>query len=317
MKTNLSLCVPTAKRPKILGKLLDNISSQRLIPDEIIIIDGANETETKNEVDIRKKSFDDGVLQYYPSQLGLTLQRNIGIDICKSKYICMLDDDVILEPDCLEKMVEFLNSEEGNKYAAISAFISNNYGRDFFKMEKFLNKIQVYDGELKPGRWLYCGAFLVLSTLKQFDGVYDTQFIPGGAAIFRKKIIDDIRPDSNFKFIGEDKHWTLRISQKYKIGVLGNAKLIHDHVSVGVRKTPFKRELEAERNLAIILVDCDENLTLRRYLFFFSYRVIKNTIDIILNIYRLRFDMLTTILGRFIGSIINIIPPRYFNNHFK
>ena len=55
MKTNLSLCIPTAKRPKILGRLLDNISYQKLIPDEIIIIDGANETETRNEVDNERK----------------------------------------------------------------------------------------------------------------------------------------------------------------------------------------------------------------------------------------------------------------------
>ena len=40
MKTNISLCIPTAKRPKILGKLIDNISEQNLVPDEIIIIDG-------------------------------------------------------------------------------------------------------------------------------------------------------------------------------------------------------------------------------------------------------------------------------------
>jgi len=310
MKTNISLCIPTAKRPKILGKLIDNISEQNLVPDEIIIIDGAKDNSTRDEIETRKKNFDEGVLQYYTSELGLTLQRNVGIDICKSKYICMLDDDVILDTDCLEKMVEFLNSEEGNKYAAISAFISNNYGREFFKIEKFLNKIQVYDGELKPGRWLYCGDFLELSTLKQFDGVYDTQFIPAGAAMFRKKIIEKIRPNSNFKFGGEDKHWTLRISQKHKIGVLGNAKLIHDHVSGGVRKSPFKQSFISERNLAIILVECDQNLKMSRYFTFFLFRIFKNLIDIFLNIFSLRYDKTNIMMGRLIGAFINFFPPK-------
>ena len=315
MSLKLSLCIPTAKRPKILGRLLDNISYQKLIPDEIIIIDGVSDNKTKMEVEKRKTAFPNGTLRYCSSELGLTLQRNIGIDKSNSDYICMLDDDVLLESDCLYKMIEFLESGEGKYYAAISAYITNNYGREFYAIENFFNRIKIYDGDLKPGRWLYCGEFLELSSLKPFEGIYDTQFIPAGAAMFRKSVIDQIRPFSNFKFGGEDKHWTLRISQKHKIGVLGNARLSHEHVSIGVRKSPFKQGMISERNLAIILVECDGSITSKRYIVFLFYKALKNLIDTIIILISFRFDMIPLLLGRWVGWFCNFIPPRYFNNH--
>ena len=317
MSLKLSLCIPTAKRPKILGRLLDNVSKQILLPDEIIIIDGARDPSTSAEVNVRKNNFPKGVLKYYGSDLGLTLQRNVGINNSKSEYICMLDDDVLLEPDCFQNMITFLDSPTGKEYAAVSAFITNNYGRKFFKLERILNKLRVYDGELKPGRWLYCGEFLQLSTLAPFDGIFDTEFLPAGAAIFRRSVIKKIRPYSNFKFGGEDKHWTLRISQKYKIGVLGQAKLIHEHVDIGVRKSKFRQGMISERNLAIILIECGKSNPIPRYFAFIFYKAFKNLIDTIISLILLQFNTIPILLGRWVGFIWNLVPPKNTNDNYE
>jgi len=308
----LSLCICTAKRSKILERLLVNLSGQILIPDEILVIDGAKDTDTKDVVIKCNTLFPKEILKYIPSDLGLTLQRNVGIDNAIGEYVCMLDDDVLLEPDCLKTMINFLDSTQGMPYAAVSAYITNEYGREFYKLERFFHKLGIYDGELKPGRWLYCGEFLELSTLKPFDGIYETQTLPAGAAVFRSNIIEKIRPLSQFKFGGEDKHWTLRISNIYKIGVLGNARLVHEHVSNGVRKKQIIQGAISTRNRAIIMIDCDLKPSYKRYLVFMVYSLINNSIKTLLIIFTFKWNG-GWIIGQWAGWLRNFIPPRKSN----
>jgi glycosyltransferase involved in cell wall biosynthesis len=310
----LSLCICTAKRSQILERLLVNISEQVLIPDEILVVDGAKEISTKDVVMKCNTLFPKEIIKYIPSDLGLTFQRNVGIDNSIGEYICMLDDDVILEPDCLESMINFLDSKAGLSFAAISAYITNEYGRDFYKLERLFHKIGIYDGELKPGRWLYCGEFLELSTLKPFDGIYESQALPAGAAMFRKRIIEKVRPIPKFNFGGEDKHWTLRISNIHKIGVLGNAKLVHEHVASGVRKPKIIQGAISARNRAIILSDCDPNPSYKRYIVFMLYSLFKNSINTILIILTFKWND-GWIIGQWAGWFKNFIKPKRSNNN--
>ena len=81
----------------------------------------------------------------------------------------MLDDDVILDTDCLEKMVEFLNSEEGNKYAAISAFISNNgkilEKQGYFEDKMLKKQINLYEGKTFYAKYGNLPLYLILSVI--------------------------------------------------------------------------------------------------------------------------------------------------------
>ena len=76
----------------------------------------------------------------------------------------------------------------------------------------------------------------------------------------------------------------------------------------GVRKSPFKQSFISERNLAITLVDCNENLNMSRYFIFFLFRIFKHFIDFTLNIFSLRYDMIYIMMGRFLGAFMNFFP---------
>jgi len=51
-------------------------------------------------------------------------------------------------------------------------------GQPFLGLDRFFHRIGVFDGEFRPGRWLYCGYFLELEHVMRTDGILATDFLP-------------------------------------------------------------------------------------------------------------------------------------------
>src|SRR5690606_5640688 len=89
-----------------LLKLLISIQQQTLLPNQIIIVDGSLDNQTKNL--LSKQHFEN--LEYYLVQKkdrGLTRQRNFGLAKVQesSDVICFLDDDTVLDPDYFRNLL--------------------------------------------------------------------------------------------------------------------------------------------------------------------------------------------------------------------
>ena len=94
-------------RAKALLDLLDSVKKQILYPDEILIIDGSLNDETK--IALQNNSFPN--LSYYlvdAENRGLTKQRNFGIDKVAewSEIVCFLDDDTILDATYFDELLQ-------------------------------------------------------------------------------------------------------------------------------------------------------------------------------------------------------------------
>ncbi len=270
-KLALSVCVPTAKRPELVARLLHNLAQQTRLPDEILVVDASPDDETARVVADCQVLFPAGVLRRIPSTLGLTLQRNVGIDHTSGDLLCMIDDDVLLEPDCIEVMAAFMDSPESQEYGGVSAYITNLYGRPFHRHERLYHRLGIYEC-LQPGTWLRCGEFISLTKLQPFAGVLRTQFLSGCTIMWRRAVFKRVRPDSSFHFGGEDRHLSLRVAQQWAVGVLGQARVRHDHWPGGVRRHPFVQAIRSMRNRAIILRECDPKPSWRRYAAHLAYQ---------------------------------------------
>lgn len=296
----LTICIPTLDRPKILLNLLNNLALLDLLPIEVIIVDSSivlNDFENYN--------FPFKIKYVHSGIKGLTHQRNLGINNCVTKYIMMLDDDVILDKYCTRKLVDFLNNDVTLVYGAIGAVIINEFGKNFYKYQRVYKFLKIYE-KLSPGVYLNCGDFLQNSFLpKYFEGVFETQFLAAGASIFRMEVVREIRPDSSFKFGGEDKHWTLRISQKFKIGVLGGANLVHEHCPTGGRKKPIIQGRISMNNLLIIYQMYFGNVSLSRFFFFQTYYLLEIIRMFTTNLISLNINQ--RVIGFFFGWLQNFV----------
>lgn len=308
--TSVSICVPTCLRPEMIDRLLGNLLNQVHQPNDVLIVDSSPDSRTQEIVNRWQRSFPLGVLRWLSSQPGLTRQRNIGIDNISCDLICMLDDDVVLDPNCLAELVKFMDSLEGQNFGGAGIYITNEYGQHYYSYERLYYRLGIYE-DLTPGKWLYCGDFIQLSRLNPFEGSVTTDFCAGCGAVYRRAVLLEIRPDSNFPFGGEDKHLGLRISQKYPLAIVGTARLHHDRVLGGARISPYKQSIRTMRNRAVILRECDPDPTWLRYLTFLGFQWIDLLRKTILMILFSRQRAKRT-GGEWIGWIWNVIlpPPR-------
>ena len=143
---NFSLIICTYKRPQALLTLLQSVKQQTLYPNEILIIDGSTNTDTKAV--LNQNSFEN--IKYYlvsKEDRGLTRQRNFGIGKTahESEIICFLDDDTVLDSNYFKELIttykDFPNA------LGIGGYISNEDNWEKVKND-YIPKIKefYYDG---------------------------------------------------------------------------------------------------------------------------------------------------------------------------
>ncbi len=105
-KVSVLLCVYNAQ--KYIRKALESIKYQTFQDFEIILIDDASTDETP---EILQKYYKDTrtLIHRNSENLGLTKSLNIGLSLCRGKYIARMDADDISMPQRFEKQVAFLD----------------------------------------------------------------------------------------------------------------------------------------------------------------------------------------------------------------
>jgi len=248
MKFALVIC--TYRRPVSLLNLLQSVKRQTLYPDEILIVDGSDNEETKQL--LMGNSFKN--LDYFqvPAEhLGLTRQRNYGVQRVSDamEVICFLDDDVVLEHNYFEEIKKtFELSEEiigvggiainENKWSKkISGLKYNKYS--YFEFEGYVypeaqrNIVRNYLGlqsNVSPGKMpefshgKTCGF--------PINGeIYEVDLLVGMSMSFRKKIIDSIKFSTYFEGYGlyEDADFSIRALKYGKNVINTKVQLSHFH----------------------------------------------------------------------------------------
>ena len=160
------MIIPVKERFNLLNLALDSINKQTLIPKEVIIVDDAS----SKKIILKKKYKFNYKLIRNKQNSGVSKSRNIGIKICKTKYIAFIDTDDLwfskklrLQYDLAEKNnLDFVycnyNSkkykknqiENNNKiFKRLINFWSNpNCSTMFFKTNS-LRKLGSFDANLK------------------------------------------------------------------------------------------------------------------------------------------------------------------------
>lgn len=309
----VGVCIPTADRPDAVERVLVSIAEQRLAPHRVVVVDASRDDATQIACRKTESMLPYDVLRYERCQRSLPLQRCRGIDVLRASgasLICMLDDDVTLSPDFLAETVGFLSSADGAAYGGVSGYDVQGWGQGFERLEVLYNRIGLFDGPLEPGRWLRCGRFLELGRLQPFHGVRDVQFVPGGHTVWRSEVFDTFQPARDLRGYAllEDKHLSLRVGSRFKLGVLGHALVWHDRASGG-RPRPIAMAFTRTRREALLLRDCDPHPTLRRYAAFVGFTAIDLAVRAVVRLVRGRWSMLPDLAGSIGGWITCVLRP--------
>ena len=110
VSTDIAFIVSTKNRPSQIEKLFESLSRQTQACGRIVVVDGG--TSIKNIFYGFQGCLEIDYIQCpIPGQIR---QRNMGIAALGTKYrlVGFIDDDLVLEPDALEKLVKFWNQIE-------------------------------------------------------------------------------------------------------------------------------------------------------------------------------------------------------------
>lgn len=237
-------------RPKALLNLLNSVKLQALYPNEILIIDGSTNNETREM--LKENSFEN--LSYFlvsKDQRGLTKQRNFGISKVSvaSEIICFLDDDTILNeyyfknligtysiyPDAYGVGGYITNETEWIKVENKDKINKNEFYYDGFKRSegaRFVVRKKIgWDSDKPPGFLPEFSHGRSISFLPPSGNIYEVEQLMGGVSSFNKTVFNEFQFSNYFEGYGlyEDADFTLRLSKKGRLFVNTNAQLEHYH----------------------------------------------------------------------------------------
>lgn len=101
----ISAIVPTIGRPESLRALLDSLAAQTRPPDEVIVADASVLEDLTNQSALIVNR----IAVHPPNAVR---QRTAAINIARGDLLLFLDDDVVLEPDCVAQMLSLLEQNE-------------------------------------------------------------------------------------------------------------------------------------------------------------------------------------------------------------
>lgn len=206
--------IPTKDRPQYVQMMLESIANMTVQPGQLIVVDGSNSAKSVCD------SFPQLAVDYFQcSPPGQVRQRNLGVSKVRQniKLVACFDDDLILDPNCLERMLEFYNSSE-KEYGGVAFNVINRRGYRF-SLFKYLFCM----GGRRPGELMPSGYNTNICDVKEN---IDVDWIYGGATLWQYRIMKEIeRPDwyGDYAF-AEDVEYSILVNRKYPLAVCAEAK---------------------------------------------------------------------------------------------
>src|SRR4051812_31641560 len=107
----ISAIIPTIGRPESLRNLLESLRTQTVKVSEVVVADGSSTDDTEAVIDDpewKAKGFLVRHIRVRPPNA--VRQREVAIDASQGDFLLLLDDDVVLEPQCIQHMLALLKA---------------------------------------------------------------------------------------------------------------------------------------------------------------------------------------------------------------
>lgn len=204
----VSIVIPTLGDEQ-LGGTINSVNAGSLVPNRILVCI-PEDRELKASI-----SGHDNVEIVRTRERGQVAQRAVGLSMADTPFIMQLDDDILLEHECLKLLVTA--AEALGKGCAVSpSFINPTTGDSLYRiatssiLKKFyywlLNGAEGY----QPGMITRAGTAFGIDMSKSDSPLRESEWLPGGCVLHHKEsVIDDNYFPFNGKAYTEDMYFSL------------------------------------------------------------------------------------------------------------
>ena len=220
----VSVIIPTKNRTGDLARTIGTLLTQTVKPLELIIVDQSLTPTFTQQIPISTKRI------HNPSLSGLTTARNASMAIAKGDIWLFLDDDVLLEPDFIERILEAYSSG----VTGVSGIITN------YSVPPFRQRIWEKVFQAGPFRDDRQRIYRDAGRLRGAKPIRVRQF-GGGLMSFRASAIRDHRFDPNLTGAspGEDIDFCAGLANESLLLIAPKARLIHNRSPESRDSTPW------------------------------------------------------------------------------
>ncbi|MDZ8052244.1 MAG: glycosyltransferase family 2 protein [Aulosira sp. ZfuVER01] len=119
----ISALIPTRHRPVVFAKTLQSLAQQSAQPTEMIVIDGSEDNQTQQLCQSHIPELITQIRYYRATEIGAATQRNQALAYATQTVIWLMDDDILLQPECLARLWSALQSD--SHIGGVNAMIVN------------------------------------------------------------------------------------------------------------------------------------------------------------------------------------------------
>ena len=188
---NISVVIPSIGTRDLTPTIKSLISSTIKI-DEIIV-------SVPYDIEIELFEKFSNIIVHKSKYKGQVAQRIEGFKIAKNKFIVQIDDDIILEKNCLEIMRDFI--KKNHKIAVSAHFhdviskksIYSNVNNQIFSNFSFLSALKYFNNKIKTANNSNLNGDISISGFETYPDFQDhnkpfvSGWIPGGCVMHLKK----------------------------------------------------------------------------------------------------------------------------------
>lgn len=225
----LSVIVTNYKTPELLKLCLKSVKSAAgNLEHKIIVLDSEVEDEESGQI---KEEFNE--IKYFPfkKNVGYAKLINNGLKEAEGEYILIINADIILEKDALEKMIEYLERHPetgilGPKLLNFNGSVQDSCFR-FYKFSTIFSRRTIW------GKTPWGKKELEYFLMKDFNHqeIREVDWLLGASLMVRRKAFQEVGPmDERFFLYFEDVDWCRRFKEKgWKLLYFPPARMNHYH----------------------------------------------------------------------------------------
>jgi len=289
----VSVVIPTYNRKEKLGRLLNSLKKSSYKDFEIIVVDDASTDGTDEMI---KNEFQEINYIRHETRTLPWKSRNDGILASSGEIVFMVDDDNIVDPYAIEKIVkDFDEINNAGVIAPVTCYYS--------KPDTIMYAGAIYTKYMRRTKFLYVG-----KKCEELNGKFlEVDSETNSLALRRDLALKAGLIPQKIPFIGEDGYLELKIKKMgFKIITDGSAKVYHDQDKSNVYNQ--MRYYYALRNKITFHMDLDKGLqkftfllSLPIYMGYYSYKalmqrnwkgleaIFEGTVDGLLKRYNLKY----------------------------
>lgn len=259
---DISIILITWKMKNLLEKLLDSIKEYSDgFSYEVIVVDNNSQDGT---VEVIENRFPEIVLIKNKANLGVAPARNIGMKHAKGKYVLILDADMQLKENSIQKLFAFM--EENSDCGLVGAKLTYENGDIQYSCKRFPSVLSLLARRLERISYVNNSKILKNHIMADWDhnSISEVDYVIGACQFIRKEVINKIGYYDDKIFYGpEDLDFCLRVWRAgWKVMYYPFTSIIHFEQRI-TKKALFSK-ISFKHLLGIIYVYRKYNFRLRR-----------------------------------------------------